>query len=210
MNNSREKILRTLLTHPGSTINDLAEAVGINSISIRHHLINLEADNLVSSEEERHGVGRPRLIYRLTEKGVEEFPTNYLKLTKRLLNYLRQNKGTAEVTQIFRTIGEEIAESYETEIKKKTLKERITLIKEILKDEGFLIEVKKHEDTYILTSLSCPYYRLRKEFPEICILDQTLISKLLLQPLEISSCIFEGADHCVYHIQTESEEDHND
>ena len=77
MKSTREKILRTLLAFPGSTIIDLAEAVGINGISIRHHLTSLEADGLVTSSEERHGVGRPHLVYTLTDKGIEQFPTSW-------------------------------------------------------------------------------------------------------------------------------------
>ena len=207
MNNSREKILRTLLTHPGSTINDLAEAVGINSISIRHHLINLEADKLVDSEEERHGVGRPRLIYRLTDKGVEEFPTNYLRFTRRLLNYLRQNKDDNETKQIFRTIGEEIAESYQADLQALPLDERVSKVKGILKNEGYMIEVKRRNGSFTLTSLSCPYYRLRRDFPEFCLLDHALISNLLSSTVVFDSCIFEGDDHCVYHINALSNED---
>jgi len=207
MNNSREKILRTLLTHPGSTINDLAEAVGINSISIRHHLINLEADELVASEEERHGVGRPRLIYRLTDKGVEEFPTNYLRFTIRLLNYLRKNKDDDEYKQIFRSIGEEIARPYQADLRALPLDERISKVKGILKNEGYLIEVKRRNSSFTFTSLSCPYYRLRSEFPEICLLDHALISNLLSSTVVIDSCIFEGDDHCVYHINALPNED---
>ena len=74
MKRTREKILRRILAFPGSTINDLAQAVGINGISIRHHLTAMEAEGLVQSNEERHGVGRPRLTYSLTNKGVEQFP----------------------------------------------------------------------------------------------------------------------------------------
>jgi len=70
MKSTRERILQSLLSHPNSTINDLAEAVGISPISVRHHLTSLQAENLVAAEEERHGVGRPRLVYILTEKGL--------------------------------------------------------------------------------------------------------------------------------------------
>jgi len=66
MKSTRERVLQTLLTNPNSTINALAEAVGINAVSVRHHLTSLQADNLVQSQEERHGVGRPRLVYSLT------------------------------------------------------------------------------------------------------------------------------------------------
>jgi DeoR family transcriptional regulator, suf operon transcriptional repressor len=197
MNNTREKIMKTLLAFPGSTINDLAEAVGINSISIRHHLMSLEAENFVVASEERHGVGRPRLNYTLTDKGVEEFPTNYLNLTRRILDYLRANMSKEEVEGIFKGIGKEIAGSYKEDLKDKTYEEKVRLVKSILTKEGFMIELEKGDDSYSFVSLSCPYYRIRRDYPEICTLDHTLISELLSQPVKIESCMFEGDDHCV-------------
>ena len=83
--NTRERVLRTLLARERCTINELAEAVEINPISVRHHIVKLEAEGLVTSEEERHGVGRPRRLYFLTEGGHEQFPTRYIRLTMRLL-----------------------------------------------------------------------------------------------------------------------------
>jgi len=200
MNNTREKILKTLLTFPGSTINDLAEAVGINGISIRHHLTSLEAEDLVVSSEERHGVGRPRLTYTLTDKGVEEFPSSYLKLTRRMLDYLRDTMSKEKVEQVFKDIGKEIADSHKNDLKDKSFDERVHLLKSILMDEGFLVELEKKDDAYSLTSLSCPYYRIRRDYPEICALDTALITELLSHPVEIESCIFEGDNHCVYYI----------
>ena len=41
MKSTKDKILQTLLRKPKITINELAEAVGINPISVRHHLTNL-------------------------------------------------------------------------------------------------------------------------------------------------------------------------
>ena len=73
MKSTKDKILQTLLRKPKITINDLAEAVGINPISVRHHLTNLQMEGLIAAEEERHGVGRPRLVYSLTEDGMGWF-----------------------------------------------------------------------------------------------------------------------------------------
>ena len=81
MSTTRDLVLKTLLTRQRCTINDLAEAVGINPISVRHHVTKLEAGGLVVSEEERHGVGRPRRLYFLTEKGMERIRKNVKKIT---------------------------------------------------------------------------------------------------------------------------------
>ena len=71
MKSTRDRILQTLLHQPRASINKLAEAVGINPISVRHHLTNLQMEGLVDAQEERHGVGRPRLVYVLTQEGME-------------------------------------------------------------------------------------------------------------------------------------------
>jgi len=206
MSNTREKILKTLLSFPGSTINDLSEAVGINNISVRHHITSLEKEDLVISSEERHGVGRPRLTYTLSDKGIEKFPTQYLKLTRRLLDYLRDNKNTSDIEEMFRNIGKEIADSYVIKIGEKSLDEKVHLVKSILTDEGYIIELKKNEDSYTLTSLSCPYLRVRQDYPELCSLSHSLISELLSQTVNIISCRFEGDDHCIYQIPIEEEQ----
>ena len=200
MKSTREKILRTLLAFPGSTINDLAEAVGINGISIRHHLTSLEAEDLVSSAEERHGVGRPRLIYTLTDKGVEEFPTSYLRLTKRLLVELKQRLGTEELKTIFQNIGQEMAAQYAEDQNDQPLETRMRHLKSVLTQEGFIIDYVKHENGFVLTSLSCPYYKVGLDHPEICYLDQQMISEFLAVPVEVQSCILNGSDRCTYHI----------
>ncbi|MFA7407452.1 MAG: hypothetical protein WCY93_06380 [Anaerolineaceae bacterium] len=49
MKSTREKILRILKSFPDSQINDLAKAVEINTISVRHHLAsNGDACNLTN------------------------------------------------------------------------------------------------------------------------------------------------------------------
>jgi predicted ArsR family transcriptional regulator len=204
MKSTREKILRTLLAYPESTINDLAEAVGINGISIRHHLTALEADDLVTSSEQRHGVGRPRLIYSLTDKGVEEFPSSYVRLTQRLIEALEGKMSPAEVEAFFAEIGASIASQYADKLDGKSTEERLGLLKSILTNEGFIVEWRKDENAYTLTSLSCPYHRIGEDYPEICALGHTMIKSVMAVPVEIETCILENSEHCVYHIPLES------
>jgi predicted ArsR family transcriptional regulator len=207
MKSTREKIMQTLLAFPGSTINDLAETVGINGISVRHHLTSLEADDLVTSAEERHGVGRPHLVYSLTDKGLEQFPTSYLRLSRKLLEQLRQHMSSQEIEDMFENIGVEIAESYSQETKDKSLEERMRLLQPVLMKEGFITELKKNGQTYSLSSLSCPYYRIAPDHPEVCALDNALIQTFLDAPIIIESCIFKNADRCIYQIPITTNED---
>src|SRR5512142_1882305 len=140
MKSTRERILQTLLNHPHSTISDLADAVGINAISVRHHLTSLQAEALVAAEEERHGVGRPRLVYGLTEKGLERFPTRYLRLTNRLLDQMKDSMPPAVISKLFSAMASEIASDYAQQVKTLTVEEKLELIKNLLAQEGFSVE----------------------------------------------------------------------
>src|SRR5512136_1514971 len=109
MPGTRDHVLRTLLTQPRCTVNDLADKVGISPISVRHHIASLEAEGLITSEDERHGIGRPRQVFFLTETGIEQFPTRYVRLTIRLLEHLKETMPEAMINSLFSEMAEDLA-----------------------------------------------------------------------------------------------------
>ncbi|RME87812.1 MAG: ArsR family transcriptional regulator [Anaerolineae bacterium] len=206
MKSTRERILYTLLKHPRATVNDLAEAVGINPVSVRHHLANLQVEGLVSAEEERHGVGRPRLVYSLTEAGMERFPTRYLRLVTRLLSQLKETMPQKMVSELFTQIADDLAREYAEQMQGLSMEERLELVKDLLAEEGFTVEWEKTNDQYQIHEITCPYYQIGQDHPEVCTVDQTLISKMLAVPAEKVRCILSGDAHCTYVIQPNMEQ----
>lgn len=198
MKSMKDKILQTLLRKPKVTINELAEAVGINPISVRHHLTNLQMEGLIAAEEERHGVGRPRLVYSLTEEGMERFPTKYLRLTTRLLAQMKESMPGPVVAKLFNQIAEDLASEYTSQIQGLSMEERLEFVKELLAQEGFTVEWEKIGDEYQIHEISCPYYQIGVAHPEVCTVDQTLISKMLALPASKVQCILDGGAHCTY------------
>lgn len=198
--NTRENVLRTLLAQPRITINELAENVGINPISVRHHISSLQAENLVDSDEERHGVGRPRRVYFLTEAGIEKFPTRYVRLTLRLLEQLKETMPAYLVGDLFTQMAQGLASDYSNsaELRKLAFKDRLNLTKELLRKEGFIIEWEEGKDNFLIHETSCPYYHIGQTHPEVCSVDQILISTMLSVPAAKTGCILNGDHHCTY------------
>ncbi len=203
MKSTRDKILQTLLEKPRSTINSLAEAVGINPISVRHHLTNLQMEGLVEGQEERHGVGRPRLVYILTDEGVERFPTRYMQLTTRLLSQMKDTMPGPVVANLFNQIAEDLVSKYANNVESMSMEERLNLVKEILSHEGFNVNWEKKDGQYQINEVSCPYYQIGMTHPEVCSVDQTLISKMLALPVSKVQCILSGDAQCTYLVQPE-------
>jgi DeoR family transcriptional regulator, suf operon transcriptional repressor len=201
MKSTRDRILQTLLRQPRRTITELAEAVGINPISVRHHLSNLQVEGLVGFEEERHGVGRPRLVYTLTEAGMERFPTRYLRLTTRLLAQMKESMPGPLVARLFSQVAEDLAGEYADQVRGLDMEERLEFVKQLLAEEGFTVEWEKQGDEYHIHEISCPYYQIGVNHPEVCSVDQALISRMLALPAEKVQCILSGSSHCTYVVQ---------
>jgi DeoR family suf operon transcriptional repressor len=198
MKSTREKILNNLLKFPRSSINDLAKSVGINAISVRHHLTNLQAEALVSAEEERHGVGRPRLVYYLTEKGLEHFPTHYLRLTNQILSQVKEALPAKSIKLIFENVAKSLASDHAVLPANTSIQERLNLLKTVLVKEGFLIEWEEKDGVFLIHEISCPYYHIGQSHPEVCVVDQTLISTMLSVPVQRIQCVLNGDDHCTF------------
>jgi DeoR family suf operon transcriptional repressor len=201
MKSTRDRILQTLSKRPGSTITDLAEVVGINPISVRHHLTNLQIEGLIDAAEERHGVGRPRLIYSLTEEGLERFPTRYLRLTSRLLNQLKTSLPQPMISKLFSEMAVTLADDYSEQMRDLSMEERLDVIRELLSEEGFTVEWEKSGDNYRIHEITCPYLQIGQDHPEVCTVDQTIISRMLAVPAEKVQCILSGDAHCTYIVQ---------
>ena len=197
---TRERVLHTLLNKHRCTINELAVAVDINPISVRHHIARLQAEGFVGSEEERHGVGRPRQIYFLTESGLERFPTRYLRLTIRLLEQMKEHMPGDMVNQLFLQMATDLVQEYANKARTEGLstEQRLDLVKNVLKDEGFSIEWEQVGEQYFIREVICPYLHVGQSHPEICHIDQALISSVLNLPAEKLQCVLDGDTHCIY------------
>jgi len=137
MKSTREKVLYTLVTNPRSTIVEIAKSVGINAISVRHHLTSLQADGFVNAEEERHGVGRPRLVYFLTESGQENFPKRYFRLTNHLLKQMKKTLSDKDFKKIFKNMANDLTKKYEPQIAELDFEGRLDLLKSVMDNEGY-------------------------------------------------------------------------
>ncbi|MCK5795126.1 MAG: winged helix-turn-helix transcriptional regulator [Anaerolineales bacterium] len=207
-NTTRNRVLRSLLLNQKRTVNELAESVDINPISVRHHVTKLEAEGLILSKEERHGVGRPRLVFSLTPKGMEQFPQRYLQLTLRLLKQLKSKLPDKVLGNIFREVAEGIADDLTRDISLEDLdlKERLELLQEVLTSEGFMVDLQEEEGNFYIVEASCPYHHVGEDFPEICMMDQELIAHFVSSTPQRIECILDGDKQCKYLIKEKVDE----
>lgn len=200
MGNTRNQVLQHLLGQQRCTVNDLADAVNIDPISVRHHIAKLEGDGLIDSIEERHGVGRPRRLYFLTEAGMELFPGRTIHFTNELLEQLKRQLSDEAYQKLFDSMAVSITDNYlsDANFENLTLDQRIDLMRNWLTNEGYTVQIERNENEIVVKESSCPYYYVGRRHGEVCTIDKRLIEKVLSAEPERTSCLLQGDSHCTY------------
>lgn len=206
MSDIRNLVLNTLLKRQRCTVNELAEVAEINPISMRHHIAKLEAEGWVTSEVVRQGVGRPHHVYFLTNAGMEKFPQRYLTLSIRLLEQLKENLPEKTVRKLFKEIATGMVDDHTAQIDMTDLdlEDRVELITQLLQTEGFTIEISPLDNGLQIKENSCPYKHVGHEHPEICLVDETIIEKVLNTNIEKTHCVLSGDPFCAYTAKTDN------
>jgi predicted ArsR family transcriptional regulator len=207
MTTTRDQILRQVKARGHVTIAELAAAIGISPVSVRHHTSALQAEGLLRSVEVRRGVGRPVFAYSLTDAAQERFPARYLQLSERLLDELKASLPPQALEAIFARMAEGIAADFARKVEGKPLEEKMELLVEMLGEEGFMARWNKTGETISLTEYNCPYIRIGQRHPEVCVIDRTVISQVLSADVEKTTCVLDGAERCVFVIKPQRSSD---
>ena len=174
---SRLQILRTLYKKSLS-IEEISKEIGLQPITVRHHLQSLEEAGFVESYEERTGtIGRPKVYYRISKKiRTVSFPKRrYLTLSNFLITTMRFLLGSERTKRILRKVGAEMGENtvreleLENGIREWSLKNyRDVFINKYLKEAGAEPEIMEANDEKIVYRLhNCVFFELAIKMTEM-------------------------------------------
>jgi predicted ArsR family transcriptional regulator len=204
---TREQVLRLIRGRRELTVAQLAEALALSPQAIRRHLDSLRADGFVDVRLERHGIGRPALIYFATELGEEASGRTYLQLLARLLRHLdKQEKvdagsGRQVLERAFSGIAQEVAADHRAEVHGASLAERIAEASVALEGEGIVDGWRKDGDVFQIVNGECPYLRLAELSDAPCRADKQSIELLVGTAVEQTKRIVDGSPVCEYIVQ---------
>ncbi len=190
MQSTRQEILAILKEEGQATVEDLAERLELTPMTIRHHLNVLQAQNLVIASKVRRSkkVGRPRLVYTLTDAADELFPQSYGELARYLVSELKQTLGQEEAEEVFRRVAERMIQTAPAPVSGQSFDERLAQVVDFMEEQGFLSRWEKDDRGYIVTNLNCPYRHVSLEHSEVCIMDTEILTRLLgVTPQRVSS-----------------------
>jgi predicted ArsR family transcriptional regulator len=124
-------------------------------------------------------VGRPRLVYTLTEAADELFPQNYGNLARLIVGEVKETVGVEETKAMLRRVAERLAEEAPPATADQTFGERVAQVSDFMEEQGFLTRWEETDEGYVMTNVNCPYRRVTREHGEVCLMDTELLNRLL-------------------------------
>lgn len=200
MQSTRQEILEILKEERQATVEDLAERLELTPMTIRHHLNVLQAQNLVIASKVRRSkkVGRPRLVYTLTDAADELFPQSYGELARHLVTEVKETVGEDEAEAIFRRVADRVAEEGPRPVEGQDFETHLTQVVDFMEEQGFISRWEKTDEGYVITNINCPYRHVSREHDEVCIMDTQILNKLLGIVPERRQSMREGEACCSF------------
>jgi len=183
------------------TAADLAERLGVSLNAVRHHLRELESEQLVEYDRERRGVGAPAFAYRLTERGEALFPRRYEGTLLQLLEQLERRDGREAAVSMLESQFDTIAERLEPALAGASPQNRLELVTRTMANEGFMTEWRETPDTTDVVSHNCALLAVAERFPELCEAERRFLTRALDASVDRVSHILNGCGACEYSVR---------
>jgi predicted ArsR family transcriptional regulator len=204
---STRDLMRDLLSARGeATVGEIARELGLNQANIRRHLEVMRAEGLVDVRIQRHEIGRPAYVYRLTERA-EELSGHYPRLVKRMVHQLA-GKDDRLLDEVFEGVAHDIAGAYRSSVTGATVQERVAQTSEALRDEGIVDHWRKDSDGFHLMNTTCPYRKAAEASQAPCHADHRTVELLVGAPVEQVSRMVEGHAMCEYVVRERATREH--
>src|SRR3990172_8498096 len=198
MQATRQQILDYLRRNGRATVKDLDVHLGLTSTGVRQHLTVLEREGFVDAREERGRVGRPALVYRLTETGDALYPKKYDQLAGVLLDEVREVVGAQALQTLLRRAAASFAEPYRGRVEGKSLAERVSSAAEIIRERGCQVEYVREGEGWLLRQFTCPFPKVAGTNSGVCALDVEFVRRLVGADARLSTSLLRDDPSCTY------------
>ncbi len=194
----RLEIINKLKRTQGLSVGELGEQLRMSYMGVKQHCIELEAEGYLDTWRRAKGIGRPELVYRLTERAHELFPTASNGMTITLLENAKALYGPTAPEKLLFSVFQKKAESYQVRVRGGSVAERAAKLARIRDTEGHMAELEQDSAYIRIVEYHCPIHDLLKAFPIIARLEGELFTRVLGAPVQREEAHASGLYRCVF------------
>lgn len=192
------QILEYLLRNGPSSIKDLEQALAVTATAVRQQLASLTAEGLVVAVQERRGVGRPRNVYKLTERSYSLFACYCDELALSLIGEVLETEGTDKLRYLLSRVGNKLALQYGRQLRGEAVGDRVRELSALLDRRGIRADFEHNGDVIILHEYNCPYHDLASVHRDVCEMERDAFAQALGTEVVLGNCIQDGHHSCQF------------
>jgi iron-sulfur cluster biosynthesis transcriptional regulator SufR len=191
----------------------LAERLHISAMAVRQHLYALQAEQLVTYDEDRRAMGRPVKLWQLTPAADRFFPEGYAELTLSLLQSVTEAFGTNGLEQLLAMRTQQQIATYRQRLTGyDTLPQRLAALAAMRTEEGYMAAVQPQSDgSFLLLENHCPICAAAVSCTQLCRQELEVFQAVLGADvvIERTEHMVAGARRCAYRVAS-TEPQHGD
>ena len=203
----RTELLFRLRQDGPSSPEQLAARIGASRTGVLQQLRALEASGFVARQTVRHGVGRPRHVYDVTDDAQHLFPSNYDGLATGLLAAISAVGGDDLVDEVFEARRQLVEDRVRRRMAERLppdapLADRVRELAVIQDELGYLCDaITAGDGTMRIREHNCAIHRVASDNPAACRAELELFRTVLGADVVRETHIAAGDRCCSYRIQ---------
>lgn len=174
----RLAVVNALKRSPELTVQELADRMDMSYMGVKQHCLDLARDGYLETRRRHNGVGRPQLLYFLSNKAQDLFPQADNALAVSLLNQARKLFGPSAAEKILFLHFQERTKDYASKVKGDTLLERAKWLVRLRDKEGHMATLET-EPALRIVERHHPSGTLFQIFPEAATMERDMLQKVL-------------------------------
>jgi predicted ArsR family transcriptional regulator len=198
------RVLYALKSTGPQSADAIARRLHVTIVAARQQLGRLLDKGLVTFEDHREGVGRPKRVWSLCESGHAQFPDSHAAMTVDLIQAIGTAFGPEGLDRVIEEREKTTRQIYAERLRTgRSLAERAKLLAERRSEEGYMAEVKRLPGgALMLIENHCPICIAAKACQGFCRSELNLFREVLGPDasVEREEHILAGARRCAYRI----------
>ncbi len=198
---ARLKVLNELKRTQGLAVPVIAERVKMSYMGVKDICTDLEKRGLLDTWREPQPKGRPRLLYRLTPRAHELFPTTSNEATIALLAAAQKLYGQTAPEKLLLVVFQRYTERYLEKMKGDTLPERAERLVHLRDLDGYMSELETDAGGGLrIVEHHSPILDLLQTFPIVARLEGEMFQRVLGVPVRREQQFASGLYTCTLHL----------
>jgi predicted ArsR family transcriptional regulator len=177
---ARLRVLNELKRTQAMCVADLAARLGMSYMGVKGVCLDLQKRGLLDTWRSPRPIGRPQMLYRLTERAHDLFPTTSNAMTLAVLVAAQKLFGVAAAEKLLLVAFQEKSADYALRLKGDTLADRTKWLARLRDHDGHMSECLSDESGALtIIEHHSPILDLLREFPFIARLETEMFQRLL-------------------------------